>query len=47
MFGYVISTDGCIEMHLPPIAHDMESNKDEFIIIPVSLELKHDRRIGG
>ncbi|KAF3827482.1 hypothetical protein GH733_002968, partial [Mirounga leonina] len=37
----------CIEMHLPYIAQATEGNKDEFIIIPVSLELKPDKKKTG
>lgn len=44
MFGYIIYSGRCIEMHLPYIAQAMESNKDEFTMILVSLELKQDKR---
>eukprot|EP00069_Balaena_mysticetus_P008988 bmy_20001T0 len=30
MFGYIIYSDRCIEMHLPYIAQAMESNKDVY-----------------
>lgn len=44
MSGYIIYSGRCIEMHLPYIAQATESNKDEFTVILVSLELKQDKR---
>lgn len=38
MFGYVISSDRCVKMHLPYIAQAVENNKNEFTMILLSLE---------